>query len=234
MRSLCVLIGLCSAAAGADEPYEIFLDRGETYMRAGTQMGLELGAMVTVWGDPIPTTKERRRAGTATVMEIWPSLARINLDDAARNDKAAKKFASFEPKKRAPVPAPSAPPPPPPAAAPPPAAPAPVAAADAGVVKKPTALPPGTPPVIKGHATFKGAGPWMVLTLWNDEEVDWHNCSVSLPGNLVYQLKFLRARDHESIALSNFVQSGPERDVPKDSVTVRCPHGAARYLFPPD
>lgn len=206
-----------AATAAAQEPSEIFVDRGETYVRAGSQQGLELGTGMTVWGDLIPTTTERRRIGTAVVMEIWPSLARINLDDAARSDKTAKKYASFEVKKRVVVPPPTPPPPPPPPAG---------ASADGGAR-------PGTPRIIKGHATWKGAGPWMVLTLWNDEDFDWHNCSVSLPGNLVYQLKFLRAHDHEAIAQSNFVQQGPERDVPKDSVTVRCPQGAARYLFPP-
>ncbi len=231
MRSLawavCAVGGLLATDAVADEPSEIFVDRGETYVRAGSQQGLELGAAMTVWGDLIPTTTERRRLGTAVVMEIWPSLARINLDDAARNDKTAKKFASFEPRKRVAVPLPSQPPPP----AMPPAAAGPT---DGGAAAKAPALPPGTPRVIKGHATWKGAGPWMVLTLWNDEDFDWHNCSVSLPGNLVYPLKYLRARDRESIALSNFTQQGPERDVPKDSVTVRCPNqGAARYLFPP-
>ena len=74
----------------------------------------------------------------------------------------------------------------------------------------------------------------MVLTLFNDETFDWSKCSVTLPGNLVYMLNQLKAGDHDSIALSNFVQQGPERDVKKDSVVVRCAQGASKFLFPPE
>jgi len=219
MRAISLTVALLGVAAFADEPYEVFLDRGETYVRAGTAQGLELGAQVTIWGDLIATTTERRRAGTATVMEIWPSLARINLDEAARTDKTAKKLASFDAKRR-------------PAAPPPPPAPAPTAGQP-----PPPAPPPAAPArlpnnVLRGHAAYKGAGPWMVLTLWNDEQFDWNKCSVSLPGGLVYTLKYLRAGDHESIALSNFVQQGAVKDVPKDSTTVRCTEGASKFLFP--
>ncbi len=216
MRSLSVLVGLCSLACFAEEPYEVFVDRGETYLRAGTAMGLELGSMVIVWGDLIPTTKERRRAGTGTVMEVWASLARINLDDAARADKAAKKYASFAAKQ-------------------PPGAPLfpPVAAVDA---LPPPPAPPAAAPsgILRGRATYKGAGPWMVLALFNDEAFDWTKCTVSLPGNLFYSLSHLKAGDRESIALSNFVQQGPDREVRKDSVTVRCAQGASKFMFPRD
>ncbi len=221
MRAISLLVALLGLAAFADEPYEVFLDRGETYVRAGTSQGLDLGAQVTIWGDLIATTTERRRAGTATVMEIWPSLARINLDEAARADKTAKKLASFESKRpKAAVPPP---PPLPPSAAAPPVAPAAVP------TTAQTRLPNN---VLRGHAAYKGAGPWMVLTLWNDEQFDWNKCSVTLPGGLTYTMKFLRAGDHESIALSNFVQQGAAKDVPKDSTTVRCAEGASKFLFP--
>jgi hypothetical protein len=71
-----------------------------------------------------------------------------------------------------------------------------------------------------------------VLTLWNDESFDWTLCALTLPGGLNYALNQLRAGDHESIALSNFAQQGPEREVPRDSVTVRCTQGASKFLFP--
>ncbi len=226
MRSISLLVGLCSLVCFAEEPYEVFVDRAETYVRAGTANGLELGQQVTIWGDLIPTTKERRRAGTGTVMEIWPSLARISLDDAARNDKAAKKFAAFEPKRRpGTVPPPPLPPTQAPAAGPMDGGRAPMSG------EAPARLPNG---VLRGHAAFRGAGPWMVLTLWNDETFEWTKCGLTLPGGLTYTLPQLRAGDHESIALSNFVQQGPERDVPRDSVTVRCTQGASKFLFPLD
>lgn len=217
MRSIALLVGLCSVVCFGQEAaalYELFVDRGEQYVRAGTHQGLEQGAMVTLWGDLIPTTTERRRAGTATVMEIWPSLARVSLDDAAKSDKAAKKYASFEPKRRAGTPAVSPPPPP-----------APVAAADGNAAGAAAGI-------LRGRATFNGAGPWMVLTLWNDERFDWTKCTLTLPGNLVYTLPHLKAGDRESIALSNFAQVGPEREAVKESVTVRCTQGASRFLFP--
>ncbi len=233
MRSIPLLVALCSLVCVAEEPYEVFVDRGETYVRAGTAVGLGLGSMVTVWGDLIASTRERRRAGSATVMEVWPSLARINLDDTARADKSAKKYASFEGKKRSEAAVLSAPPAPPRAGSA--GAPPTPALAGRGPLKDPAPPPPAaTAGILKGHATYKGAGPWMVLVVWNDETFDWTNCTVSLPGNLVFDLRELKARDHESIALSNFVQKGPERDLTKDSTTVRCTQGASKFMFPLD
>jgi hypothetical protein len=72
----------------------------------------------------------------------------------------------------------------------------------------------------------------MVLSLWNDDPTAWTNCRLELPGNLFYTLSHLSAGDHESIALSNFVQQGPERDVLADAVTVRCAQGSGRFVFP--
>ena len=112
-------------------------------------------------------------------------------------------------------------------ATPPPAATGPAAASDAG-------RPPLPNGVLRGHATYKGAGPWMVLTVHNDESFDWTKCTVTLPGGLTYNLNQLRAGDHESIALSNFTQQGPERDLPRESTTVRCTQGASKFMFPPD
>lgn len=210
MRLLSLLVALCSVT-GFAQPYELFVDRGDTFVRAGSAQGLELGATVTIWGDPIPTTTERRRAGTGVVMELWSSLARVNLDDAAKADKTPKKFASFEGKAK------PTPPPAPPAAAPAPSAPP---------------SPPPSPGVLKGRGRYKGAGPWMVLTVWNDDANDWTRCTFTLgPGNLVYSHPRLKAGDHETVALSNFVQQGPAREGDQEWVSVRCAEGASRFLF---
>ena len=222
MRAL-VLLGSLVASAAVAQEVELFVDRGDTFLRAGSASGLAVGTTVTVLGDKIAKTEERRRVGTATVMEVWPSLARVALDDAARADKGAKKFVSLGPAK-APAVQPAQPPPPPPAA-------------DPG--RKPQgAVPPPAPAgntaggALKGHATFKGAGPWKLLGLYNDENFPWTNCLLSLPGNLTYRLRSLRANDRESIALSNFQQQGPEIDTPQTSVTVKCAEGQARFVFP--
>lgn len=223
MRAL-VLLGSLVASAAVAEEVELFVDRGDTFLRAGSASGLAVGTTVTVLGDKIAKTEERRRVGTATVMEVWPSLARVALDDAARADKAAKKFVSLGPAKAAAAQPPPPPPPPPPAA-------------DTG--RKPLGAAPPPPPSgntaggpLKGHATFKGAGPWKLLGLFNDENFQWTNCLLTLPGNLTYKLASLRANDRESIALSNFQQHGPEIDTPQTSVTVKCAEGQARFVFP--
>lgn len=204
-HSIAVVGVLLSAGCLAEEPtFEVFADRGDVFMRAGANAGLTVGVAVVILGDPIPTTHERRHVGTATVMEVWPSLARLSLDEAAKADKTAKKFAAVE--KRPPPLAPSPPPLP------------------------PTAMQPASGLV--GHATFNGAGRWKLLILSNDEAKGWTRCALRLPGNLVYLLDSLAGGDHESIALSNFELKGPERDLPIDFVTVSCLQGSGTFVFP--
>ncbi|MBL8956779.1 MAG: hypothetical protein JNK82_38755, partial [Myxococcaceae bacterium] len=170
------------------------------YLRAGSDSGLSRGSAVTV------VTKDGKKVGTAMVMETWPQLSRVSLDEAAKADKTPNKYVSLTPKDA---------PPPPPAVAPPP--PPPAAADD-----KPAA--PSGP--LKGYARYWGAGPWTVLQVFNENEFDWHDCKVTMvPMNATYRMKILRAGDHEAIGKSNFSRTDFS-DNPS-SVSLGCKEGPA-------
>lgn len=213
-RSLLLLLVLGAAKSfGGETAVEIFTDKGDTFVRAGSEAGLQKGTVITVLGDLIATTTERRRIGTAVVMETWPTLSRISLDDTAKAASAAKKFGAVP----GPVTKGAAVPPPPPPPSPTPGA---------GKVDAPPAA--GT---LVGHATFKGAGPWMLLQLYNDGTVRWSDCVLELQANRFYNLRELKAQDHEAIALSNFVLRGPEFQGDASWVKVKCAQGASTFKF---
>jgi len=65
-------------------PVELFEDQGQTFLYAGANQGLSVGSQVVIVGQRIGNTAERRRVGMATVMEVWPSIARVHLDEAAQ------------------------------------------------------------------------------------------------------------------------------------------------------
>jgi hypothetical protein len=64
--------------------YDLFTDRGDTFVRAGSRKGLKVGAELTLLGEKIGDTDERRVVGTANVMEVWDTIARVNIDDATK------------------------------------------------------------------------------------------------------------------------------------------------------
>ncbi len=126
MISLMVVVSLSQAPAAAPE---VFVDRAETYVRIGFNQGLTKGATVE-----IVSADKRAHLGTAVVMEVWDSLARVNMDTAAASYKGPKiaRLQGAAPAAAADARAPlvaAEPPPPPPAAVP--AAKAPVVAARA-------------------------------------------------------------------------------------------------------
>jgi hypothetical protein len=69
---------------------EVFTDRGDVFIRAGSAQGLTVGSEVDVLGEPIADTGEYRTAGAATVLEVWPKLARVSLDENAKSLQAVK------------------------------------------------------------------------------------------------------------------------------------------------
>lgn len=229
MRTLTLVCGLWGSVALAQATeLELFTDKGDVFIKAGTNAGAEVGTELTILGDKIANTEERRRVGTGTVMEVWPTLARLALDDAARADKTAKKFVALLNGKLvtgAPVKGDARP-----AKGKKEAAPAPAAAGAQAPAAAPAAPAGGA---LQGHATFGGAGPWKLLRLWNDGTFSWSNCSLALmPGNRVYKMPRLKAKDVESVALSNFEWKGPELDVTHTFVDVKCAEGSAKFTFP--
>ncbi|MCA2978835.1 MAG: hypothetical protein INH37_11155 [Myxococcaceae bacterium] len=61
---------------------ELFVDGAKTYVRAGQGDGLVVGSTLVIVGAPQPDGK-RTQLGTGTVMEVFPKMARVALDDAA-------------------------------------------------------------------------------------------------------------------------------------------------------
>jgi hypothetical protein len=81
------------AFAGSKDTAEVFTDKGETFIRAGSRQGLVKGSKVTILGDRIGDTQERREVGSASILESWPDLARVSLDSgaaAATGERVAK------------------------------------------------------------------------------------------------------------------------------------------------
>lgn len=185
--TLCILIGAVPALA--DDGVELFVDKGETFIRAGSDAGLQRGAALPV------VAKGGKRIGTATVLEVWPALSRVSLDEASRADKTPAKYVTLAAK----------------AEAPPPAAPA-----------QPVAPPP--PTGLRGFAKYGWAGPWTVLQVFNENTYDWTDCTVTMmPMSSSYQMKFLQAGDHEMISRSNF--SKRDFDGDPTSVKLKCTQG---------
>ena len=81
------MLQLALLLLAAEPQFDVFTDRGELFVRAGTKDGLKVGIELQL----VP-------AGKATVMEVWDKLARIAPDEAGKKAKAAL------------LPAPSAPP----------------------------------------------------------------------------------------------------------------------------
>lgn len=79
-----MLLVILAALAASPTSVELFTDKGEMFIRAGTQAGLRVGQEVRVLGERIADTQERRTAGHLTVLEVWDSLARVSLDAAAQ------------------------------------------------------------------------------------------------------------------------------------------------------
>lgn len=213
MRPGVVIVVLLAVPAAAQElAVEVFTDRGETYVRAGSDQGIEKGvALDVVTGK----AGARKNAGTATVMEVFPALARVNLDAAAAGEKGTR-FVLLPSKDGV------APPPPPP-----PSSPAAPKRRPAGAGTDAVADPTQADKLI-GHAEYGGVGVWAAITLYNDSAFDWVNCSVTLaPSGGKYHLELLRARDHDRIARMRFEGINDAYD--PTTVTVTCLIGSATF-----
>lgn len=185
---------------------EVFVDRGDTFIRAGTTHGVKVGIVLPVLGPPIGNTQERRTIGGATVIEVWETLARVSLDKAA-SSVAGPKLARI-----APPPAPAPEPPPAPALPPPPPPPLPEAAAPALA--------------LKGHAEM---GAFSRVWIYNDSPAPWSNCELKLPNNTHFKIEALPARSNDKVRMGAFEPAGPVKDVPINSVTVTCDQGVGKF-----
>src|SRR5207302_10003501 len=117
----------------APEP-EVVVDRGETFVRIGLTQGLTKGVTLDVL-----SADRRQVLGSAVVMEVWDSLARVNLDSASsayKGQRLARVRGAAPSGSAAPAPAPSG------------ASAAPVAA-----------MPPPPPPAPSGRTTLGSGSP---------------------------------------------------------------------------
>jgi hypothetical protein len=89
--------------------------------------------------------------------------------------------------------------------------------------------PKPEPKPLEGSAKIIGFGPARQITVNNDSDADWTDCELRLPTNKRYMLKFLKARDHESVVLPKFNQDGVEYDKPLDQITVKCEQGTGTF-----
>ncbi|MDX2013284.1 MAG: serine/threonine-protein kinase [Myxococcaceae bacterium] len=68
---------------------ELFVDGNKTYVRAGQGDGLVVGSTLVIVGAPQGDGK-RAQLGSGTVMEVFPKMSRVALDDAAGKAQGAR------------------------------------------------------------------------------------------------------------------------------------------------
>lgn len=84
---------------------ELFVDGDKTYVRAGQGDALVVGSTLVIVGAPGSDGK-RQQLGTGTVMEVFPKMARVALDEAAAGAQGPRFAALGDVKVTAPPPAP--------------------------------------------------------------------------------------------------------------------------------
>jgi hypothetical protein len=84
---LAMLSLLAALVVPKEEVVDVFPDKGSTYVRAGTNRHLKVGAEVKMLADDAGS----QVVGKGTVMEVWEKMARVSLDETAQ--KANPKFA---------------------------------------------------------------------------------------------------------------------------------------------
>jgi len=210
------------AIALAQAP-EVFVDRGETYVRMGAAQGLQKGVTLE-----IVNATDSKTVGTGVVMEVWDGLARVNLDMAATAFKGPR-LAKPMPAAKLPVgvnPLPSG------------VAPVPPGPPGAGGGSPPppsTAVNPPQPqqaPQRALHARVQISGGLVDarrFIIYNLDNFDWHNCKIRLPDGRGYdKMEELKANSDEGIMMFRFEPGMALRDA-SGLVTVYCSEGAGRF-----
>ncbi len=208
------------AIALAQAP-EVFVDRGETYVRMGAAQGLQKGVTLEIL-----SAQDGKSVGTGVVMEVWDGLARVNLDTASSAYKglrlAKPRATTGAPAVANPLPQTVAPPPPPPPGA------------GGGSPPPPTAsvTPPQFAPQRALHARVQISGGLVDarrFIIYNLDNFDWHNCKIRLPDGRGYdKMEELKANSDEGIMMFRFEPGMALRDA-SGLVTVYCSEGAGRF-----
>ncbi len=224
MKALTLVLALSSTAAlAAGDTVEIFLDKQDVFIRAGTNKGLKVGSEVLVLGERIGDTNEYRVAGRANVLEVFETIARVSLDPGAqkvKSPKLAKLQTSAKVERPVAVqPTLTAPPPPP---RDPPNPKAWSSDKDESV---------GQNGLLQGIARKTGGWIGTRIIIKNTSNIRWNRCDVRLPDNRHYRIDSLEAHEEDGIMLNKFTQDGVHRDVAVDSVLVQCDEGVGKLPF---
>jgi hypothetical protein len=203
-------LALVTALALSANPtvVDLFIDKGDHFIKAGKKQGLAIGVDVAVLGDRIGDTAEYRTAGSATVMEVWDNVSRVALDAEAKKHPEAKhvRLAASGSGKGS----------------------AKEAKSDKGE-KAEKAEKTEEAAGLKGSAKIIGFGPARQITVNNNGTTNWSNCELRLPTNKRFKVAALKAGDHESVVLPKFEQDGVEHDKPLDVLMVKCDQGSGSF-----
>ncbi len=204
---------LLTLSQGADA--EVFVDREVVYLREGSRAGVKPGDVVEL------LDAKDNLVGKARVGEVYEALAKLEVAPAAAAKVAKGRFGVISQ-------------PPLVGAEGQVAAQAPAgteAHAQPGSGDELAAPSAAGPRALVGAASVAGVGPLKRIKVYNRSKVDWHGCDVRLPNNRHYRLGNLQADSSEGILWFRFEADGVERDLPLDSVAVKCTEGAARFVF---
>jgi hypothetical protein len=208
-----LVVSLVLAQAGN---VEVFSDRDQTYVRAGTAQGVEVGQSINI------TSKDGKAIGSAVTLEVWEALARVKLDEPAEKFAGAKRAvvaraagaAQAEAQSSAELTENDDSPP------------AQEQADDDDDDAKPVAQGE-----LRGRASAIGFWQGKRITVENTSKTDWHNCKLRLPDRRRYDLGDLAHKDSEHVMLFRF-QGGEglfsSSDRPLDSIQVKCDEGSTR------
>ncbi|MBI3186133.1 MAG: serine/threonine protein kinase [Myxococcales bacterium] len=203
---------------------EVFIDRGSHYLRAGAKSGLAVGDTVQVVG-PSAQGGKRKLLGNATVLEVWPALARVSLDDGAREAKG-KRFGAISEPASAHLAAPSPPSVPSAPATTPPKEAAPASAPPAEA-QKPTDA--GAPRKLLGYVSKGGIWPLETLIITNADKGIWSDCFAILQGKKAFKLGSLAPRGRREIGLNEFSSNPTVRFVRPNTLGVTCAEGEGDF-----
>ena len=202
-----LVVSLVLAQAGN---VEVFSDREQTYVRAGTAQGVQVGQSLEV------VSKDGKAIGSAVTLEVWEALARVKLDEPAEKFTGTKRVLLGGAGQEAAISERAG-------------EPKPEAAEDADDEEddsKPVAARD-----LRGRASVIGIWQGKRLTVENASRTDWHHCRLRLPDQRRYELGDLAHHDSEHVMLFRFEGgNGPfsTSDKPLDSVLVKCDEGSAR------
>jgi len=199
---------------------EVFADHDQTYVRAGTAQGLQIGQSLNV------VSKDGKTIGTAVTLEVWEALARVKLDEPAEQFSGAKRAVVGK--------APDAE-----EAAPEQVAPLKEEADDEAAQKPENDddedAAPVKPGELRGRASVIGVWQGKRITVENAGGTDWHHCRLRLPDQRRYDLGDLAKHDAEHVMLFRFEGGNffSVSDVPLDSLQVKCDEGSAKLRMSP-